>query len=97
MFYFEIRLCKSIIYGIISHDSIKTKQTPTRYDHIQSVYLKLDAYMAFWYVFQPLKSLNQSGVQLKPAMIYHVNATTMQATSETQMAGVEKCEGFYQN
>ena len=29
-------------------------------------------------------------------MIYHVNATTTQATSETQIAAVEKCEGFYQ-
>ena len=52
--------------------------------------------MAYRYVFQPLKTLNRRGVRWKPAGIYHVNATKTQAPSGTEMAGCEKCEGFYQ-
>ena len=55
--FFRKVICKSIVYGIISHDSIETKRTRTRYDHFLSVYIKLDVYMAYRYVFQPLKTL----------------------------------------
>ena len=52
--------------------------------------------MSYRYVFQSLKSLNRRGVRWKPAGIYHVNASKTRATSGTEMAGCEKCEGFYQ-
>ena len=81
---------------MISHDSIETKRKSIWYDHFLCVYLKLDVYMAYRYVFQPLKTLNRRGVRWKPAWIYYGNATKTQATSGTEIAGSKKCEGFNQ-
>ena len=47
--FIEIPVRQSIVYGIISYDSIETKRNCTWYDPILSVYSKLDAYMAYWY------------------------------------------------
>ena len=55
-FFFEIRVRKSIVYGIISHDSIETKRKSTWWDHYLGVYLELDAYMFLAFVlFQTMR------------------------------------------
>ena len=46
-------------------------------------------------IYQPFHSLHGVRVRWEPARIYHVNATKTRATSGTEMAGCEKCDGFY--
>ena len=91
----DIPVRQTIVSGILLHDSITSQRKCIWHDHFLSVYFKLDAYMAHWYVFQSLQSLNRRVVQWKPAEIYHVNATTARAISETEIAGSKKCKGFY--